>query len=167
MVNRSQCFSIIFSAHSLAKEWQSWTRKSNIQDRCFYKLLNTYIVEGNFYIFRNSETISAWATEVFAWNSFPHPNELVLETDDAEKSPVSRTVLEGSWWHLHNKKKESLRSASVWYRPNTLRRLNQNYSHYSRVLERVKSCVPFFVRALGIYSSRAWPLFLGVEVFSL
>ena len=41
---------------------------------------NTYIVEGNFYIFRSSETISAWATEVFAWNSFPHPNELVLET---------------------------------------------------------------------------------------
>ena len=33
--------------------------------------------------------------------------------------------------------------------------------------ERVKSCVPFFVRVLGFYSSRVGPFFLGVEVFSL
>ena len=52
-------------------------------------------------------------------------------------------------------KKEFLWSAPVWYRPNTLRKLSQNYSHYFRVLERVKSCVPFFVRALDFYSSRA------------
>ena len=83
-------------------------------------------------------------------------------------SPINCTVLARSYWHLHNeKKKESLRSAPVWYGPNTLRRSSQNYSHYSRVLERVKSCVPFFVRVLGFYSSRAGPFFLGVEVFSL
>ena len=82
-------------------------------------------------------------------------------------SPINCTVLARSYWHLHNEKKESLRSAPVWYRPNTLRRSSQNYSHYSRVLERVKSCVPFFARVLGFYSSRAGPFFLGVDVFSL
>ena len=82
-------------------------------------------------------------------------------------SPINCTVLARSYWHLHNERKESLRSAPVWYRPNTLRRSSQNYSHYSRVLERVKSCVPFLVWVLGFYSSRAGPFFLGVEVFSL
>ena len=38
--------------------------------------------------------------------------------------------------------KNTLQKAPVWSRPNTLRRLSQNYSHNSRVLERGQLCVP-------------------------
>ena len=48
----------------------------------------------------------------------------------------------------------------MWYRPNTFRRLSQNYSRCSRVLERVNYASLSSWGCLVFYSSRAWPLFL-------
>ena len=52
--------------------------------------------------------------------SFPQ----IVPTDDAEKSPMSHTVLVCSQQQLHNKKKRPYKEHPVWCQPNTLRMSN-------------------------------------------
>ena len=60
-----------------------------------------------------------------------------------------------------------LQKASVWSRPNTLRRLSQKCFYNSRVLERGQSRVPFYEDVGAFYSSEVLPPFLVEQVFSL
>ena len=60
-----------------------------------------------------------------------------------------------------------LQKASVWSRPNTLRRLSQKCFYNSRVLERSQLCVPFYKDVGAFYSSEVLPLFLVEQVSSL
>ena len=75
----------------------------------------------------------------------------LVVSDDAVKftsethDPCARTVT-----YKREENKNTLRKAPVWSRPNTLRRLNQKYSHNSRVLERVNYAYLDVRRVLGL-----------------
>ena len=81
-------------------------------------------------------------TETFEANKVLFENSL-MTYDDAVKfisemhDPCAQTVT-----YKREENTNTLPKASVWSRPNTLRRLSQKSSYNSRVLERGQLCVP-------------------------